>query len=49
MPHVIKKPLARKRIFVKHRFSPHSTLKLERKKNSRWKTTRFFAPLPFSA
>ena len=38
-----KKPLARKRIFVQTPFS-HSTLKLERKK-----TTRFFAPFPVSA
>ena len=47
MPHVNKKPLARKRIFVQIPFS-HSTLNLERK-NSRRKTTRFFAPLPVSA
>ena len=47
LPHVNKKPLARKRIFVQTPFS-HSTLKLERK-NSRRKTTRFFAPLPVSA
>ena len=46
LPHV-KKPLARKRIFVQTPFS-HSTLKLERK-ISRRKTTRFFAPLPVSA
>ena len=31
LPHVNKKPLARKRIFVQTPFS-HSTLKLERKK-----------------
>ena len=42
-----KKPQARKRIFVQTPFS-HSTLKLERK-NSRRKTTLFFAPFPVSA
>ena len=47
LPHVNKKPLPRKRISVQTPFS-HSTLKLERK-NSRPKTTRFFAPLPVSA
>ena len=47
LPHVNKKPPARKRIFVQTPFS-HSTLKLERK-NSRRKTTRFFAPFPVSA
>ena len=47
LPLVNKKPLARKRTFVQTPFS-HSTLKLERK-NSRRKTTRFFAPLPVSA
>ena len=44
LPHVNKKLLARKRIFVQTPFS-HTTLKLERK-NSRRKTTRFFAPFP---
>ena len=39
LPHVNKKPLARKRIFVQTPFF-HSTLKLEQK-NSRRKTTRF--------
>ena len=47
LPHVNRKPLARKRIFVQTPFS-HSTLNLERK-ISRRKTTRFFAPLPVSA
>ena len=47
LPHVNKKPLARKRIFAQTQFS-YSTLNLERK-NSRRKTTRFFAPLPVSA
>ena len=47
LPHVNKKPLQRNRIFVQTPFS-HSTLKLERK-NSRSKTTRFFAPFPVSA
>ena len=47
LPHVNKKPLPRNRIFVPTPFS-HSTLKLERK-NSRHKTTRFFAPFPVSA
>ena len=47
LPHVNKKPLLRNRIFVQTPFS-HSTLKLPRK-NSRRKTTRFFAPFPVSA
>ena len=47
LPHVNKKPLARKRIFVQTPFS-HSTLELEQKKSCR-KTTRFFAPFPVSA
>ena len=47
LPHVNKKPLPRNRIFVQTPFS-HSILKLERK-NSRRKTTRFFAPFPVSA
>ena len=47
LPHVNKKPLPRNRFFVQKTFS-HSTLKLERK-NSRRKTTRFFAPFPVSA
>ena len=47
LPHVNKKTLARKRIFVQTPFS-HSILKLEQK-NSRRKTTRFLAPFPFSA
>ena len=47
LSHVNKKPLARKRIFVQTPFS-HSTLNLERK-NSRRKTTGFFALLPVSA
>ena len=47
LPHVNKKPLPIKRIFVQTPFS-HSTLNLERK-ISRRKTTRFFAPLPVSA
>ena len=47
LPHVNKKQLARKRIFVQTPFS-HSTLNLERKL-SRRKTTRFFAPFPVSA
>ena len=47
LPHVNKKPLPRNRIFVQTPFS-HSTLKLEQK-NSRRKTTRFFAPFPVSA
>ena len=45
LPHV-KKPLARKRIFVPTPFS-HSTLKIEQK-ISRRKTTRFFAIFPVS-
>ena len=48
LPHMNKTPLARKRIFVQIPFS-HSTLNLERKKISRRKTTRFFAPFPVSA
>ena len=48
LPHVNKKPLARKRIFVQTPFS-HSTPKLERETFSRRKTTRFFAPFPVSA
>ena len=44
LPHVNKKPLTRKRIFVQTPFS-HSTLKLERKK-SRRNTAHFFTPLP---
>ena len=47
LPHVNKKPLARKRIFVQTPFS-HSILKLEQK-SSRRKITRFFAPFPVSA
>ena len=47
LPHVNKKPLARKRIFVQTPFS-HSTLNLERT-ISRRKTTRYFAPFPVSA
>ena len=47
LPHVNKKPLARKRIFVQTPFS-HSTLNLERK-NFTPQTTRFFALLPVSA
>ena len=47
LPHVNKKPLARKRIFVQTPFS-HSTLNLG-EKISRRKTNRFFAPLPVSA
>ena len=47
LPHVNKKPLARKRIFIQTQFS-HYTLILERK-ISRRKTTRFFAPFPVSA
>ena len=42
-----EKPQARKRIFVQTPFS-HFNLNLEQK-NSRRKTTRFFAPLPVSA
>ena len=48
LPHVNKKPQPRNRIFVQTLFS-HSTLKLEQKKNSRRKTTSFFAPFPVSA
>ena len=47
LPHVNKKPLARKRISVQTPFS-HSTLNLERK-NFTPQNTRFFAPLPVSA
>ena len=47
LPHVNKKPLERKRIFVQTTLS-HSTLNLKQKKSCR-KTTRFFAPLPVSA
>ena len=47
LPHVNKKPLARKRIFVQTPFS-HFPLNLERK-ISRRKITRFFAPLPVLA
>ena len=47
LPHVNKKPQPRNRIFVQTPFS-HSTLELERK-NSRRKSTRFFAPYPVSA
>ena len=47
LPHVNKKPLARKRIFVQTPFSK-SALNLEQK-NSRRKPTRFFTPLPVSA
>ena len=46
LPHVNKKPQARKPIFVQTLFS-HSTLKIERK-FSRRKTACFFAPLPVS-
>ena len=48
LPHVNKKSLARKRIFVQTRFS-HSILKLERKKFQATKPIRFFAPFPVSA
>ena len=47
LPHVNKKPLPRNQIFVQTPFT-QPTLKLERK-NSRRKTTRFFAPFPVSA
>ena len=47
LPHVNKKPLARKRIFVQTPYS-HSTLILEQI-ISRRKTPPFFAPLPVSA
>ena len=47
LPHVNKKPIARKQIFVQTLLS-HSILKLEQK-ISRRKTTRFFAPFPVSA
>ena len=46
MPHVNRKPLARKHIFVQTPF--FTTSKLEQK-ISRSKTTRFFIPLPVSA
>ena len=46
LPHVNKKPLPIKRIFVQTPYS-HSTLKLEQK-ISRRRTTRFFAPFPVS-
>ena len=49
LPHVNKKQLARKRIFVQTPFS-HSTLNSHSsEKISRRKITRFFAPLPVSA
>ena len=48
LPHVIKKPLARKRIFVQTLFS-HSTLKLERKKFTPQNHSLFCAPLPVAA
>ena len=44
LPHVNKKSIARKQIFVQTPFS-HSTLNLEQKNSCR-KTTRFLAPLP---
>ena len=47
LPHVNKKPLAGKRIFVQTPFY-YFTLKVERI-NSRHKTTRFLAQLPVSA
>ena len=47
LPHVNKKPLARKRIFVQTLFS-HSTFKFKAKKILRRKTTHVFAPLPVS-
>ena len=47
LPHVNKKPLARKRTFVHTPFS-HSNLKLG-PKISHCKNTRFFAQLPVSA
>ena len=47
LPHLNKKQLARKQIFVQTPFS-HSTLELEQKKLHR-KTTRLFAPFPVSA
>ena len=47
LPHVNKKPIARNQIFVQTPFS-YSTLKLD-PKNSRRKTTGFFAPFPVSA
>ena len=47
MPHVNKRPVAKKQIFVQTPFS-HSTLKSEQK-NSRRKTTLFLAPFPASA
>ena len=47
LPHVNKKPLARKQNIVQTPFS-NSTLKLEQKM-SRLKNIRFFAPFPVSA
>ena len=47
LPHVNKKPLLRNRIFVQTPFSHY--FKIRAKKNSRRKTTRFFAPFPVSA
>ena len=47
LPHVNKKPLVRKRIFVQTPFS-HSTLNLERKKFTP-QNHSIFAPLPVSA
>ena len=48
LPHVNKKPLPRNRIFVQNTiFSLY--IKIRAKKNSRRKTTRFFAPFPASA
>ena len=47
LPHVNKKPLARKRIFVQTPFS-HSTLNLERKKFTP-QNHSLFAPFPVSA
>ena len=46
LPHANKNHQQESEFLVKHRF--HSTLKLEQK-NSRRKTTRFFARLPVSA
>ena len=47
LPHVNKKPLARKRIFVQTPFS-HSTLNLEQN-NFTPQIHSLFAPLPLSA
>ena len=47
LPHVNKKPLAGKRIFVKTPYS-HSSLNLERKKFT-LENHSLFAPLPTSA